>query len=148
MKTILVSIISEQAIPNVLIIKEMKGKYDELLFITTDFVESKGMDCWIENACELEEHSVKRIKVIEDNLTDILEKLTGLDKQNTRYLVNISGGTKVMTIGVYSFFACNQNQIIYVPIGKNKFNQIYPSALETAIHYRLNLSEYLTAYGC
>lgn len=149
MKTTLVSIISEQSIPNVLIIKELKGAYDELLFITTDYVEKIGFDCRIENACGLKENTVKRIKVIEDNLSNIKEKLTELDKQNTRYIVNMSGGTKVMTIGVYEFFACSQNRIIYVPIGKNMISEIYPnsSIAQIPIKYRLNLMEYLLSYG-
>jgi len=60
MTTTLLSIISDQTIPNLLVIKELQGQYDNQLFITTDYVEKKGLDCWIENACGMEQNSVKR----------------------------------------------------------------------------------------
>ncbi|MDD4150965.1 MAG: DUF1887 family CARF protein [Bacteroidales bacterium] len=149
MKTILVSIISDQTIPNVLVIKEMYGLYDDLLFITSEYVEKKGLDKWIEMACGLKADSVKRIKVVEDDLDDVRTKLANLDCADTKYIINMSGGTKIMTIGVYEFFAKKGNKIIYVTFGKNLYKEIYPltSASETNIAYRLNLWEYLTAYG-
>jgi len=149
MKTILLSIISEQSIPNVLIIKELQGSYDDLLFITTDYVEKKGLDKWVELGCGIKEGSVERIKVVEDDINDIRNKLKSLELLNTQYIVNMSGGTKVMTIGVYEFFAVSNNRIIYVPIGKNIISEIYPNSLitQTPITYRLNLMEYLLSYG-
>lgn len=149
MSKILVSIISDQTIPNVLVIKDMQGHYDDLLFITTDYVEKKGLDKWVELGCGIKESSVTRIKVVEDDLNDIRNKLKSLDLENTQYVVNMSGGTKIMTIGVYEFFAKNNNKIIYVPIGKNSISEVFPncSIAQIPIKYRLNLMEYLTSYG-
>ncbi len=149
MKTILVSVISEQTIPNLLVIKELQGSFDDLLFITTDFVETKGIDTWIEKAAGISTNSIKRIKVVEDDLMNIKQNLKCLTDQNTKYVVNMSGGTKVMTIGIYEFFAKENNKIIYVPIGKNAYKDIFPnpSSPETKINYRINLCEYLNAYG-
>ncbi|MDY0143361.1 MAG: DUF1887 family CARF protein [Bacteroidales bacterium] len=149
MKTILVSIISDQTIPNVLVIKEMYGLYDDLLFITSEYVEKKGLDKWIEMACGLKADSVKRIKVVEDDLDDVRTKLANLDCADTKYIINMSGGTKIMTIGVYEFFAKNNNKIFYVPIGKNIMSEVFPnsSSFNIAIEYRLNLMEYLMSYG-
>lgn len=149
MKTVLVSVISDQTIPNVLVIKDLQGSYDDLLFITTEYVEKKGLDRWVELGCGIKENSVARIKVVEDDLNDIRNKLKSLDLENTQYVVNMSGGTKVMTIGVYEFFSTNSNRIIYVPIGKNVISEVYPysSAVQMPIKYRLNLMEYLLSYG-
>ncbi|MDD2636569.1 MAG: DUF1887 family CARF protein [Bacteroidales bacterium] len=149
MKTILVSIISDQTIPNLLLIKELEGTYDDQLFIITEYVAQKGLDCWIENAAKIEQGSIKRIKVVEDDLNDIKQNLLSLDTKNIQYIVNMSGGTKVMTIGIYDFFASNNNKIIYVPVGKNAYKQIFPnpSVPDAEIHFRLNLEEYLKVYG-
>ncbi len=50
MKKVLVSVISEQTIPNLLLIKEFEGKYDDMLFISTKQMEEKGQSRWIERA--------------------------------------------------------------------------------------------------
>ena len=149
MKTVLVSVISDQTIPNVLVIKDFKDSFDDLLFITTEYVEKKGLDRWVELGCSIKEGSVERIKVVEDDLNDIRNKLKSLDLENTQYVVNMSGGTKVMTIGVYEFFSTKNNRIIYVPIGKNVISEVYPnsSTVQIPIKYRLNLMEYLLSYG-
>lgn len=149
MKTTLVSIISDQTIPNLIVIKELQDQYDNQLFITTEYVEKKGIDTWIEKAAGIEQNSIKRIKVVEDDLNDIRQKLENSNNPNTNYIVNMSGGTKVMTIGIYEFFAKEGNKIIYVPIGKNAYKEIFPNTTvtETEIKYRIGLSEYLTAYG-
>lgn len=48
MKTVLVSVISDQTTSNVLLIRELKGQYDELLFIATNYTEQKGLRKWNE----------------------------------------------------------------------------------------------------
>ena len=150
METILISIISDQTIPNLLLIQELKGKYQHQLFISTAKMEETGKSRWIEQAAGIEPGSTPRIVVDENRWGDISEKLfTYKWPSEANYLVNLTGGTKVMTLAIYDFFARPGNRIIYVPIGKNCFEQIYPDheASLTAIHYRLNLNEYLLAHG-
>lgn len=149
MTTTLISIISDQTIPNLLLIKELQDMFESHLFITTDYVEQKGIDTWIAKAAGIEQNSIKRIKVVEDDLNDIRQSLERDIDQNNNYIVNMSGGTKVMAIGIYEFFAKENNKIIYVPIGKNTYREIFPnpSQSETKINYRISLAEYLNAYG-
>ncbi len=50
MKQLLVTLISDQAIPNVLFVSEMKTIADHYLFLTTEYMEQKGKSEAILNA--------------------------------------------------------------------------------------------------
>ncbi|MEA3222951.1 MAG: DUF1887 family CARF protein, partial [Thermodesulfobacteriota bacterium] len=65
------------------------------------------------------------------------------------FFVNLTGGTKLMSIGVYNFFRNKQGSIFYMPIGKNLYRKIFPDVKkkEKPINYRVNIEEYLTSYG-
>ncbi|HMZ80396.1 MAG TPA: DUF1887 family CARF protein, partial [Acidobacteriota bacterium] len=65
------------------------------------------------------------------------------------FFVNLTGGTKIMSIGAYTFFKEYASHIFYIPIGKNHYSQIFPKTNQTdvPIHFRASLVEYLTAYG-
>lgn len=150
MQTLLISLISDQTIPNVLLINEFKGNYNEMVFISSIGMESAGKSKWIEQATGTETDSVPRIVVNENSWSDISEKLNAYEwPLNTTFLVNLTGGTKIMTLAVFEFFAKNGNRIVYSPIGRNHYEEIYPSHDQSPapIHFRLNLKEYLLAHG-
>ena len=143
----LISLISDHLIPNYLLIKEMEGKYNELIFITT--LKMKGM-CKgkrVEKALGLKESSVRRIEVSEEDLNDIIAKLESeLFDSRDQFIVNITGGTKIMSIGVYEFFSRFSSSFYYIPIGKNKIKNVKTSE-DVPLNYRVNLKEYLNLYG-
>jgi hypothetical protein len=150
METVLVSIISDQTIPNLLIIKELAGDYHRQLSISTRKMELAGKSRWIEKAAGTEPGITERIVVDENNWIDIEEKLKNNNwPKNYVFLVNLTGGTKVMTLAVYEYFAKPGNRIIYAPIGKNAYEELYPNNNNHAalIKTRLNVKEYLTAHG-
>jgi len=150
MQTLLISIISDQTIPNVLLINEFKGNYDGMVFITSDDMEKSGKSNWIEQATGIESGSVSRIVVNENSWSDISAKLNAYEwPENSVFLVNLTGGTKIMTLAVFEYFAGNSARIVYSAIGKNQYEEIYPSheQLPTPIRYRLNLKDYLLAHG-
>lgn len=150
MKTILVSIISDQTIPNLLIIKELAGKYQQQLFISTKKMEEAGKSFWIEKAAGIEPGIIQRIVVDENNWNDIQVKLTNFDwPESTRYIVNLTGGTKVMTLAVYESFSKPGNRIIYAPIGSNACEELYPTKTSNSVSFntRLTVAEYLAAHG-
>ncbi|MBW6536422.1 MAG: DUF1887 family protein [Mariniphaga sp.] len=150
MESILVSIISDQTIPNLLIIKELSGLYDRQVFISTPRMEKEGKSRWIENAASVAPGTTERIVVDENNWTDINEKLTNFNwPENAEYAVNLTGGTKVMTLAIYQYFAKPASHVIYVPIGKNCYEELYPNknSLTVPIETRLNVKEYLIAHG-
>lgn len=150
MKTILVSILSDYIMPNFLLIKEFEGKYDELLFISTSkMIEQEEKALYMEKALHLPHGTAKVIKTEEDDLlqiTEILENSLSLSSENN-YLVNITGGTKLMSLAVYSFFAkMPHSEFFYVPAGKNVV-KCMNSATTTDLKYRCNLEEYFMLHG-
>ncbi len=150
MESILVSIISDQTIPNLLIIKELADQYQSQVFITTKKMEEAGKSLWIEKAAGIESRSIKRIVVDENDWIDINEKLVNFNwPADAGFLVNLTGGTKVMTLAVYEYFSAPGNKIIYNPIGNNAYEELYPSKTIKAVPFRTRLSvfEYLKAHG-
>lgn len=148
MSRILVSILSGYLQPNYLLIKELEGQYDKLVFISTEDMESeeKKRSYWISTALGLD-NEVTPIKVLEDNSEAIKRELEsiGFSKED-EYLVNITGGTKIMSIATYNFFSQFDAKFYYLPVNKN----IYYSVNEAKyydIKYRVNLWEYFTLHG-
>ncbi|GHT36953.1 hypothetical protein FACS189435_0930 [Bacteroidia bacterium] len=73
--THLVSLISEHVLPNFLFIKEMTGRYDELLFVTTKEMEDKAISNRLKKALGLNNCSVDCIRVFNDNLNKTIDEL-------------------------------------------------------------------------
>ncbi|MBS1736766.1 MAG: DUF1887 family protein [Bacteroidetes bacterium] len=150
-RKVIVSLVSDQSIPNILFIKE-KGLADYYYFITTEIMEKRGIVSNILKSLDINEEQTKRIEVIEDSVKDIDDNLVNnlLFEDDDEILINITGGTKIMSLAVYNFFArSGSGDIFYIPIGKNEIKQIFPLRKNrvSIINKRVNLLEYLTAYG-
>ena len=147
MKRILVSLLSKYLQPSFLFIKEMEGKYDQLLFVTTREMEdtktqsSHYLDMALGNA-----EPTQKIIVRADDYSDIQEKLNSYEfSAGDTFIVNPTGGTKVMAIAVFEFFRQFENsQFYYIPEGKNEVGKLYSSEPSVPLKYRLNLKEYFT----
>lgn len=148
MKRILVSLVSDQTIQNVLFAKEINS-IDKHIIITTESMEKAGKSNWIIKALNLNESGYEKIEVIEDSLIDIKKKIEKLNAENTIYYVNLTGGTKLMSIGLFDYFSKKNSEIFYVSGGKNIYRKIFPTnnKPENLLTYRTNLLEYLTSYG-
>jgi len=149
MQKILVSLISDQTIPNILLIKELSD-IDRYIFITTQGMEQKEKTDCIMNATAIQADKAVKIEVTEDSLVDIREKLNQCNfEDDDEFSVNLTGGTKIMSIGVYNFFKERKSEIYYIPIGRNIYRKIFPEVKnkEANIHYRVNITEYLKGYG-
>ncbi len=151
MAKVLVSLVSEQTIPNILFIKEFIGKVDKFLFITTSYMEKNDNNKidWILNSTNIDKSLVERLVVNESivkETEDLLQKSISLENE---YFVNLTGGTKPMSIAVYNAFENYRDNIFYVPIGKNSYIKIFDKVgnFQKDIDYRVNVKEYLNAYG-
>lgn len=116
MANIIISLVSDQTIQNVIFIKSQPPA-DRYVFITTAHMERSGQSRseWIEKAAGI---SAERIVVIEDDLLDIEQRLSeGLQAgPEDQITVNLTGGTKIMSIGVYNY--CQKltyRKIYYIP---------------------------------
>jgi len=152
MSTFLISIISDQTIPNVLFIKEL-GKVDyRYIFLTTEAMEKKGKSDAVMDTCGLGSVNVTKI-VIQDDQTDsikaVLYKNGFATIPQAHFLINITGGTKLMSLAVYEFFRNHHTTFYYLPIGKNKIQKFGQQFIEEslALQCRLTLHEYLVAFS-
>ncbi len=149
MSKILVNIVSDQTFPNIIFIKILENEqdnFDQYWFVTTEYIETKNRSNWIIATCEIPSGKVKKILVRKDDLNNIkseLEKKVN-DIPNAEYIVNITGGTKIMSLGTYLIFNSLTEEIYYTPEGTSFINinneTIKPS-------YSLSISEYLLGYG-
>lgn len=147
---LLVSLVSDQTIPNVQIIKEFQKEVTNYLFISTDGMEKKGTRKWIERACGIEEQQRDVIIVKEFSIQDIEQQLSVYDYDRyERIIVNLTGGTKTMTLVASDYFNKIANEIYYVTGRENEYVKIFPQR-NNNIHFfneQISLIDYLTAYG-
>lgn len=147
MKKVLVSILSDHLVPNYLFIKEMRGQYNELLFIGTPYTESKAIATHLENALENRKSNIKKVILESDQYQEGVQSLENISLPNdVQYIVNLTGGTKIMSLIVYDFFRKLNSSFYYIPIGKNTYCNIEEENMH-ALQYRISLREYFTLYG-
>ena len=151
MATILVSIVSEQAIPNYLFIKEFQSCVDKFLFLSTDTMEKQKKTQLIWKTAGIDDKPIVKTNISEDILNQSIEKLNKLGlSRDHQYLVNLTGGTKMMAIAVWRFFNQFPNsRYFYVPINKGVYHELFEDkpSKETAFTYQVGINEYLQIYG-
>jgi len=147
MSTILVSILSKHTLPNYLFIREMEGKYDELLFITTPEVDKDNRDFQLLTALGKDDGDVVYVTVDGNDYRKALDDLRNWEIRNgDKYIVNLTGGTKMMSLAVHDFFKDKHAEFYYVPLGKNEYYNL-ETGEKTPFNYRVNLREYFSLYG-
>lgn len=154
MSHIHVCLVSDQTIPNILGIYHFTP--DELLFITTDEMEKKGKtDAIIKTLQKLNltyKDKANKLVIKEDSILDCHRKIDQWieGKEDSEFVVNLTGGTKIMSIAAYEYFKDFGSKMIYVPIPKNEFITPFPKkspSKTTELTLRLNVVQYLIAYG-
>lgn len=146
MAKILVSLVSDQTIPNVELIKEFKADIKSYIFISTQ--QMKDQLNWILKATNLtENYIIKEVNAFEPK--DIENKLNELELGDEEIILNITCGTKLMSLIVDDFFR-SKGATIYYLTGKDKtYLKIFPirGQRNFTLETKLTLKEYLTAYG-
>lgn len=108
---------------------------------------SKRKSFWLESALGISEGKLKRIIVVEDDARLIKETLKKeISSHSHEFLINITGGTKMMTIAIYDYFKDLKSNFYYVPLGKNVIKELNETR-EVNLQYRLNLKEYFLLNG-
>lgn len=147
MARIIVSILSNHSVPNFLFIKEMEGKYDELLFITTPEADKDNRGFQLQTALGRDEDDVVYVTVDGNDYRKALEDLRNWEiRKDDEYIVNLTGGTKTMSLAVHDFFKDKHAEFYYVPLGKNVYYNL-GTGEKTPLKYRVNLREYFSLYG-
>ncbi|MDY0315939.1 MAG: DUF1887 family CARF protein, partial [Bacteroidales bacterium] len=121
----------------------------DYLFISTNAMERKGTRNWIEKATQIKK-SNNPIIVNEFSYEDIQRKLNEYDFQNFgKIIVNLTGGTKVMTLATHDYFKEKGADIYYVTGFDKKYIKIFPGKIksEYTLTQSLSVEDYLVAYG-
>lgn len=146
-KQVLVSIISKQTIPNYLFIKDRQEQDDEMLFIATQ--EMKNEADWLIQTLKCTEEE-KQVILLEKNQEEKWNEMTAAIAEHIssdkHYVVNLTGGTKYMTLAVYHLFSKYDSEFFYIPFPRNVVLKPFLDD-EEAIDYRLKIDEYLSLYG-
>lgn len=156
MKNAVIILISDQTVPNILFLKWFasghKGEDNTIYFVSTEKMEENNKSQCIVSTLNLIAKQVKiESPVILDDenslpmiYRNIQEKIsTGYN----RFYVNITGGTKLMSLALYKLFSTNPKSIIYYqPIGKS-LQQISPGLEEYELGEIMSVNEYMNAYG-
>lgn len=154
MNHIHICLVSEQTIPNIMGICHFNP--DELLFVSTEKMESRQTVEHILSALAYLgrnfKNRFKTIVVKEDSLLDCKKKLDEWisGKESDEFTVNLTGGTKIMSIAAYEYFKDYGSRMGYIPIGRNEFITIFPKKTSNAVDHislRLSVPAYLSAYG-
>ncbi|HIJ96595.1 MAG TPA: DUF1887 family protein [Desulfuromonadales bacterium] len=154
MKHVHVCLVSEQTIPNILAIHEVKP--DLLVFISTARMEEKKtvaaiLDCLRLNGLDYGTgYQVETVN--QDSFDSCEQKLKKIAAQfrGDAVSVNLTCGTKVMSLAAFSVFRGGAARLMYTPIPRNEFIEIDESPETEPVQplaLRLDVRSYITAYG-
>ena len=144
MNRIIVSIISEQTIPNYLFIKEIFQDGDSLLFISSQKFQERIK--WIQETLKIADNLIQSIifpEGGEERWNDMNADLTKVLSLEYTYMVNLTGGTKYMTLLVLSVFEKYKSQFFYIPFPQNTILEPFKND-SLSLTYRLRVDEYLS----
>lgn len=151
MSTTLVSILSENNIPTYLFIKQMEGRFDKHIFLITKEIDKGKTDSYLAKALGgWNSGKFRRIIIDPDNYA---ANMSWLAKSvpvggDDNYIVNLTGGTKPMSLAAFSHFSKFEGTRFY-----------YMSSDSTAIYdfeskekfvdvtFKIPLADYLGVYG-
>ena len=146
MKKTIISLISDQTIHNIQFIKEKKA--DNYLFISTESMEAKGATNWIINALNLPLDLCKTIVVNPFDYDSIIKESEKHIDDDHQYLVNLTGGTKLMSLALNDLFRTVNAELFYIS-GNGSYSKLFPGRVKQTYQFvqKLDLQEYLKAYG-
>jgi len=156
-RKLIVILVSEQTVPNVQFLKWFfKNNHEtvDVLFISTEKMEAKKKSHDIIEAISLSETHIsewKKVCVDENSLEDFESKANALLSEWTHssFVVNITGGTKIMSLAAYAYFQDRENcEMFYQPLNRN-LQRIFSDSgyMEFEISELLTLKEYMLAHG-
>ena len=149
---VLVSLIDENPIQNIQFIKEFINHIEKFIFISSnemEYGEFNRTDAII-NSLKLENSSIQRIIVKPQSISDIEKQLTKINNNiEIEYIVNISGGSKLMTLTCLNYFRELNSKIFFVPKSIDTYIQVSPYTSKSVIKFnnQITLREYIQSYG-
>lgn len=139
-------LVSEQTIPNILPALQLKPDLVYLIstidqaakgVIIADFLRSKGINC--EQKENFDPYDVISI-------TEKLKELTDA-RPDDSFVLNVTGGTKLMALAAYSVFNKPGREIFYCNTLGNSIKYLYPFVEDIPLNSELNVPSFLAACG-
>jgi len=148
--TTLISLVSDQPMPNILFIQKMP-EADRYVFLTTKRMEQERKTEYICQVCGIDESRVDHLLTLHEDIKAIDHVWAELDPEpNTHFIVNLTGGTKVMALGTLRYFVENhpqRSEVYYLPFSGSHIQQMYPDSIQTELAVKVGVRDYLTAHG-
>lgn len=151
MKRIIVSIVSEQTVPNYLFIKEKceRGIVNDLLFVSSEKFRNRIE--WIVKTIRSNDYQINFEEVIflegeEERWEDMESRLLDVLSKDNHYVVNLTGGTKYMSLLVQHVFEQFESEFAYIPYPKN-YILVPRQNTSLSLKSRLSIKEYMSNYG-
>ena len=120
MSTLLINLVSDQTIPNIQLFKEFKDEVSKILFVSTDAMKKKRTLEWLTKVCLeikndisigetiVEQHNFQQIQNV------LQEQYNLLHGHFNKVVVNITCGTKIMSMAAFDFFKKLNKDNIYI----------------------------------
>lgn len=145
---IAILLVSDQAMPNVLFIKQF-GPFDCFVFITTEQMVRLDRARDIITALGISGVRTHYLQIDPENVNQAHQAIEQLAiAADADYHVNLTCGTKMMVLAAFAFFQHHENaRLYYLPINAAYFTCIQPVQQEIPITVSVSLHEYLRAYG-
>lgn len=147
MSHIHVCLVSEQPIPNLTTALQLKP--DMIVLLKTQGMEEKAKlleDVLRNKKFDVQSETIEAYDI--NNVIKVSETLLNKYK-NYDVSLNITGGTKIGTLGTFQAFYTQNKPIFYVNTNDNKILQLSPESehIEYTITVPISIKDYLAAYG-
>ncbi len=147
MNHIHVCLVSEQPIPNLTTALQFKPEI-VILFTTNEMMEQAER---LRNVLAKQGIQIEQILISAYDINNVISKSEDVLKKypNHNITLNITGGTKVSTLGVFQAFYTSGKPIYYVNTKDNKILKLFPEKEqeEYLINVTIPIKDYLAAYG-
>jgi len=149
-----ICLVSVQTVPNILAIHCLRP--DRLIFVSTAKMEEKKTTQAILDSLRLKEldyHDRHTIEIVnQDSFDDCERMMRGIADSlaDEEVTVNLTGGTKIMSLAAFSVFRPLGARLIYTPIPRNEYIVIDTDPAtepRLPLPMRLGVRSYVTAYG-
>ena len=145
MSHIHVCLVSDQPIPNLTTILQFEPDKVILLATKDRSAESNRLEKVIrQKGVDVKTKEIKPYDM--NNVISVCENLIK-DYKNDEVTLNITGGTKIGTIGTYQAFYTYGKPIFYVNTQDDEIIKISPNEEKIPINVNMSIRDYLAAYG-
>lgn len=149
MRHVHVCLVSDQPIPN--LTTSFQFKPDIVVLLTTKEMQYKKKDEFLVNVLKKHKFEVKKVLIDAYDINDVIARSEDLIKEcgDCRLTLNITGGTKIGTLGTFQAFYTKDKEIYYVDTEDNIIIKLYPEKEQDKypIDVTIPITDYLTAYG-